>query len=698
MCKSLLTEGFSAFELLLFLSYIILGTFLRISGHIVPKMLRMKPTQIELNARDLNWHNARHETRQKQRAKGHHIPIQGDILLQHTSAKGLEDNVLAGQAPARELSGPSAIIAAPQMPLFSKKPDLHKFWSGVMIGAGVLPDMQHVVTGKPVMVSGSASVSSRVHSAKASLQEDFDNRCALDGDSYKIGTNIHDQARACRNTTYPHDLNRLPRLSHAEVDHESGVNSGLSQALLALTQEHNSYGHRPSSFSLRDRIQFNRARDQVPTLRRRDSHLGNLDGSSDPFPRQEDPEGEAAAIVGHFGEAEGSLDYEQSPCTHNGRYSASLADLGIQGNSSLHVSPFRPDVPMDCSTSASSSLAPQLPLPIDNLHRLSSAHPRSPLYISQVPSSSSPEKRPRPPSHADELDFHQQMEMMSLQPRRRKRYKRRSQSYPYVLSEAEPISDGLDDSSRPRNNTPISIRQKPTSIVPEISCTYLSPPSIRGHHDPMSPSPGSTISATTVSPARCDLSPSSNPLTPHRYSPWNPPLPVPPHAFSAVRRAVSFTPTLQSATPSPSFTPQNTPLPTGHEHLTLSGTPPTQQTPSYEVYNDRLPASSQPQTPRGLPTNGVPRSGLPSIYRGAFTAPAGIARRARQRGSGNAQDESPTRQGIRRTGLHLDDQENERHGFETERRWRRRASLRGLRLDSLHWSSEDVGARDTEQT
>ncbi|KAL8825396.1 MAG: hypothetical protein Q9191_004443 [Dirinaria sp. TL-2023a] len=657
-------------------------------------MLRMKPTQIELNARDLNWHNARHETRQKQRAKGHRIPIQENILSQHTSTKILEDNIPAYQSPDRQLSRAAAIVAAPQMPLFSRKPDLHKFWSGVMVGAGVLPNMQHVVTRKPFIVSGPSCLSSGLHSAKASLQEDSSDRCAVDDDSYRNRTSMHGQSRARRNTTYQHDLDSLSRLSDAEEDHENDVDSGTSQA---LTQVDSSYGYRPSSSSSRNRSQTDRGRAHAPSLRRRDSHLRNLDGSSDPLPRQDDPQGRTAASAGQFSMAEGPLAYQQTPPLHNGLSSGTLGDLGFQGNSSFHTSPFSPDRPMDCSTRAFSSSPPQLPLPIDNVRRFSNAHRRSPLYISQVPSSSSPEKRPRPPSDTNEIDFNQQMELMRLQSRRRKRYKRRSQSYPFVLSETEPMSNGPDYSARPTNNTPISIRHKPTAIIPEISYTYSSLPSIRGHLDTSNPSSASEMSSVAVSPARRDPSPSTNPPTPCHHPPWDPPLPVPPHAFSAVRRAVSIAPALPSATLSPSPTPQNTSLLIRQGQLELSGTEPTQQTPSYEVYNDRLPASSQPQTPRGLPTNGVPRSGLPSIYRGAFTAPAGIARRTGQRTSQNAADHSPTRQGSRRMGLRLDDQENERHGYERERRWRRQASSRGLSSNSVDWSSEDAEARDIDQ-
>ena len=655
----------------------------------------MKPTRIELNARDLNWHNTRHENRQRQRAKGHHFPMQGDVPSQYIKTNDLEVNNSAYPSLDRQPSEAMDIIAAPQMPLFSSKPDLQKFWSGVMIGAGALPHMQQVITNKPVVVSGASNISSGLHSAKASLQEDLNNRDVVDEASYRDHVANHDLPDDCSKTSHQHNLDSPPTLGDAQDYYvaENDVNLEPSQDLRAMTEELNLHGHWPSHSSFVYSSRPNRARDQVSGQYRQDSRLRALDGSSDPFPKRENPQLEAAAIAERFGVSESSRAYEEAPASHSRR--SSLVELGIEHISSLYISPFSPNEPMGYSTSTSTSLPQSLPLPIDRLRRLSSVHPRSPLHISQVPTSSSPERRPRPPHDANGLDFDNQMEMMTLQSRQRKRYKRRSQSYPYVLSEGEPTSNAPMNSSRSRNNTPSNIYHRPVAIISEMNHTYLSPSSVRGQYDDLNLSPRSGTSSATVSPIRRDLSLPTNPLTPRLDSSWDPPLPVPPHAFSAVRRAVSFTPALPSATPSPFSTPQNTPLAIGHGHLTLSVTPPSQRTPSYEVYNDRLPASSQPQTPRGLPTNGVPRSGLPSVYRGAFTAPAGLAglaRRARQRRSGVPLDESPTRQSSRGMGLRLDDQENERHGWETERQWRRRASLRGFGLDVVDHSSEDADA------
>lgn len=56
-------------------------------------------------------------------------------------------------------------------------------------------------------------------------------------------------------------------------------------------------------------------------------------------------------------------------------------------------------------------------------------------------------------------------------------------------------------------------------------------------------------------------------------------------------------------------------------------TPPNQTGP-FRVYNDALPASSQPQTPVGLTRGGL--NSMPFLERGAFTAPVGTRARARR--------------------------------------------------------------------
>jgi hypothetical protein len=67
--------------------------------------------------------------------------------------------------------------------------------------------------------------------------------------------------------------------------------------------------------------------------------------------------------------------------------------------------------------------------------RASGKLPRSPLYIAEAAAlSSSPEKHPR--STFDPIDLSADFEDLTLQPRRAKRYKRRSTTYPWVQSEA----------------------------------------------------------------------------------------------------------------------------------------------------------------------------------------------------------------------------------------------------------------------
>ena len=654
-------------------------------------MLRMRPTQIELNSRDHHWHNVRHVNRQKQRARGFPVEVTSTGFPYHPGLQTQEDTTSPYRFPDPPDSEESGIIAAPQMPLFSKKPDMRKFWSGVVAGAGVLPVVRSLHTAKPVLVPGPSDYASGIHSARGSIEENLSTIHDLDEEVYDDPKKVIESPGSEQGdeTNHPEllGISRKPRDAGITVGgHQESVDEEESTASSAQRGMH---ARRLSLFPFH---RHGHVGDEARSLRRRDSSLRDLDGSSDPFPMLNGPAVASVVTIAQSEPSEGSL-FEKGVRDIRCVVPATLStNPGIEHISELLRTSFPPDDAFEQSTSIYS----RLPRQVDNVRRRPSVHSRSPLYISQVATSSSPEKRPRPTSNASELDVTGEMEMLSINSRRRKRYKRRSQSYPYFLSETEPVSIGFQSNMSAHISPPDDISHRPTAITSELDYTYLSPPTMgRGIHYSIVASPANTSSSATISPARRNLSPARRPLTPTHHSPYSPPLPVPPHPFSAVRRAVSFTPALPSASPSSSPAPYETPFYSNGTHFSPSVTPPP-HTPNYTVYNDRLPASSQPQTPAGLSTNGFPRHGLSSVYRGAFTAPAGVTRGARQQRSRNLYDSGspPSRRG-RVVGLRLDDQENERHGLETERRWRRQASLRGTRLDL---ESEDSGAGGLYET
>lgn len=133
-------------------------------------MLRMKPTRIELNSRDYQWHNVRHENRQKQRAKGSELASTTPSQRPLTSVRLSEDMNLPNRCPSPSSSEGSDIVAAPQMPVFSKRPDMRKFWAGVMAGAGVLPEIQSTHAIRPVQMSEPSDLIAGLQSARGSIE------------------------------------------------------------------------------------------------------------------------------------------------------------------------------------------------------------------------------------------------------------------------------------------------------------------------------------------------------------------------------------------------------------------------------------------------------------------------------------------------------------------------------------------------
>lgn len=655
--------------------------FARQRTSLLTKMLRMRPTQIELDSRDHHWHNIRHDNRQRQRARGSEVEV-ATIALPYnlsTPTRTPEDRTSPGGHSSPSISEESGIVVAPQMPLFSKKPDTHKFWSGVMAGAGVLPELHSTDAARPVLISGPSDHVSRVHSARGSFESDGygDTRQYVEAEGWEKPDSIMEPPKFEQEEC-------TDRSSRLRKPLKVGSTREVAQDLLegnrtALSSPRDLHRHRLSVFSIRRQGQ---REEDVRSLGRRDSNLRDLDGSSDPAPTPSELQNVSTAAPKQVESPDGRSFDERALDDHSQAPTIISASLGTTLTAEL-LRMTGPSAGM-YAIEPSASINSSLPGHVDKVCRRSSVFPRSPLYISHLAASSSPEKRPRPMSNTSELDVSAEMEMLSINSRQRKRYKRRSQSYPYLASEAEPVLSGHQYRGPTPISPPIPMVRGPTALAPGFNNNHRMPSRTGSEsHAIAQDSPSDTSSS---SPAPLHIRPGARSFTPHYQSPYGLPLTIPPYAFSAVRRAVSFIPALPSASSSPSAVSYNTPLYSQSAHSHPSVTPPPPTT-SYAVYNDRLPASMQPQTPAGLSTNGVHRDGLLSIHSGAFTAPAGIARHSGSQHRSDTYDSgSPSNRHGMAQGLRLDEQENERHGLETERRWRRQASLGMTRLGS---ESED---------
>lgn len=151
------------------------------------------------------------------------------------------------------------------------------------------------------------------------------------------------------------------------------------------------------------------------------------------------------------------------------------------------------------------------------------------------------------------------------------------------------------------------------SPIPHHPATTNNPSrQLSPHTSVLSLRPDSHASSSSLTtPIRHSLSPLAPPFTPSN-KPIQPPLPLPTHPFSAVRRVVSFASPSPSNSTSPSPSRSNIQSPSYSFNNLPTGRP---RTPQYTVYNDGLPADTQPQTPVGLPRNGIPDS-LPGVRYG----------------------------------------------------------------------------------
>ena len=578
-------------------------------------MLRLRATQITLNSRDTDWHQVRHENRQGQRARD-----QLASVTNTQSTHGLSPQQLhAGPLPYRFPRPPSVqlpLIQDLQLPLFATDDDRQQYLSRIGVETEGSLQVGNVASSTPIMINTSPSSRSMIEASSGSFESDdgsiqeFDDQEPNES-NYTLqshdsnGDDLGDESKG--HSEASSSVRSTAESSQHHEDGESQVDSTMAQ-----TRRHR------LSLPFRRRRAPPRSTPEQTDHTQRQIENTDFDGSTDRHPLNDEPGSAHSAAESQYTTAHNSL-HEESSTSQELRANSTVLnsnDPEVEHIAdTLEVSSSFKDM-LDQSTTTSPPQPRQL-----SIIRRSGGLPRSPLCISQEAASSSPEKRPRPTDN--EVELSESLETLSIHPRRTKRYKRRSQSYPYMQSEADNSlslhKDGSsqDDYHSTLSDLPVlqlasSADEEPRLLNPQTSGSSL-----------QSASHGSSEKSFTDSPTRRSLSPLATPFTPRQIrSPIQPPLP--PHAFSAVRRTVSFASPSNSSSLSPTSPAR---LQTPHysfNNLPIGRlrTPPPPRTPQYVVYDDSLPASMQPQTPVGLPSNGIPNGGLPGVaLGGAYTAP-----------------------------------------------------------------------------
>lgn len=389
-------------------------------------MLRAKPTQIGLNTRDLDWHHVRHNNHQAQRARGQPVRVVTTSFPDNPSPPQMDEALLPyrfPRPPTKQLSP----IRGQQVPIFSTDQDMHQYWSGIMANAGGLSQVQLVSSGRPTMISASPSSRSTFHASRASFESEdgstqhFDDD---DGEGPNYITHPRESDEVFEDGPQPTFGSHSPHQDTTESD-----------------EKDEDYPHQSSRAPRRRRLSFSFYRRRAP--RRHTSTLdqtsllhlptqnADMDGSSD---RHNEFHSTYSTTHSQYTTALSSIsdDHADAQQLSASPTNSRQTDRGVAEVSELLTSTSllrgNPELP----TSTSLPHSRQVTLV---QRRESGTLPRSPLYIAEAAaSSSSPEKRPR--STFDAIDLSEDFEDLSLHPRRAKRYKRRSHTYPWVQSEA----------------------------------------------------------------------------------------------------------------------------------------------------------------------------------------------------------------------------------------------------------------------
>lgn len=623
-------------------------------------MLRLNPTQIRLEQRDLDWHLPRHGERQALRATA----IPRDI------------SKTAKRSPKKQKDSPIRHVPYPPKPAMSSKspgnydgpdPEIYcnepvptgnqsrEFWNHRLAEVGVATTVRMAPVANARIVEPSSEFLDSTHSSRASLEEG-----SIDLDD------INDYGREAsqRIGLSPESWNPLHSNSPLPAEESQ---SNLEQAEQQAQSSRILFSILPG-FRRRTRRDRGRNSDNVDLAYVNHSLSGSMavDGPSD---RSGGPPSHYRYVSGS---SVGGPDNRLNDNLYGNLHDRRAVSVAESSSSSLVVPSIEPP-----------------PRAIGRSRNSSAGLPRSSLYISEAAPSSSPERPPRTPWTTNTNPFGSRG-LLSLPPRRRRTYRARSQTYSWDQSEAmNPTIPQMDGPSTVQANTatlpyftvsqPIGTQalnlgqQSPQS---NSSATYSAHPSdpylpssppdmpfyygqgIRSpsnlpNSEPSSSSPhppieirnyrsqgsiqsyysrspvsslGSRIHTPTslpsdyqpALPSRRRLSPFAAPFIPgHSPRISSGQFPLPP-SFSSTPRTVSIPHTYPPSSPTSPHTPpqhrQSSATMSPSTHRTppsrrppsIAMTPPEPRTPRIAIYNDNLPPHTQPQTPAGLPRNGVP--------------------------------------------------------------------------------------------
>ena len=696
-------------------------------------MLRLDPTQLRLDARDLTWHIDRHNERQALRAAGPPTNQSNKTKIprkyQQEARTYISPPYSFSQPPATKQKDvghkhEDSILSNGPVPHGSRS-----FWDRVLADAGTPTRTQTISQGNPTVIEPSDDLLGISRSSRASIEEHShwqDENDEETSNSDDPPPPFHD-TELFTSSQWPVSTPSAS-LDSTRVDPSFDMDRAEEEQNLLLEKG-------SKTAPAKRRLSFN----SFNLFRRRVTP--DLDGSTEAnlcrSSTRKTANGRHESRSIHNRSRSVSANSSSEGDLHDGMYgsrrdrrtiSASLEAYGngkrdVEASGSKHVS----------NDVASRSKLPAGPssTPHGLILRHASGLPRSSLYISQAATSSSPHKEPA--MTEERPDMSASAGLLGLPPRRRKRYKPRSESYPFVSSE------DLDMSALPQLDGP-STFQSNSADLPSLTVSYPSthdmaqvptPPlgdpwdyhamsaspagtpnhegyttggsyspfqvsnewssphesyqdpveissyqslSSMGSHHTRAASSHSQMGSLNPTPSRRNLSPLAEPFLPAsaRRNPSTQ-LSLPP-PFSATPRNSSF----NSVLPSSSSVSPHTPPP---RLSSYSVSPAPHSHAHIPIYNDNLSPTTQPQTPAELPRNRrQPPFASQHLFHTVPAHPQSFLTTRDARLANWQAFRTPTRAPSTRTRTYRDfEQENIGAMDAEERRWRRELA-RGLRM------------------
>ena len=679
------------------------------------KMLRLNPTQLMLDARDLTWHIGHHNERQTLRATGPPTNVAKKTMSPREKQHGIRTQHSPYPFPQPHAAGATELIDKHEDSIVSKEPvphDSRSFWDRVLADAGTPTRTQTTPLGNATMIEPSDDFLENSHSSRASIEENNSNWQDGIDDGHHLSDDLRSPFRDV-SSQWPM-LSSSGSLESTRIDLSIDANEADKEPELPL-------GKAAKTASTKRRLSFKNfnyfRRRVTPDLD------GSLEINGPRYFANRDIDSRYKSHSSHDRSRSDSSNSSVGGDLRDGMYGSRRDRRTISTNLEAYVNG-KSDVEGGVSAHSSNEVAHRstvptvaMPRQFEDIPRHASGLPRSSLYISQAAISSSPHKRPEKTASYSEASASEGL--LAFPPRRRKKYKPRSESYPFVSSEdlgmsALPQLDGPSTSqsdfvdlpsltvSYPSTHDmvptpptgipawdyyPIGASPAGTADLEDYNAgrlpgqaqtdyewsspheSYRDPVEIRsyrshssmGSHHSRITSSHSRMGTLYPTPSRRNLSPFAEPFVPRsaRRHP-SPQLPLPP-PFSATPRNLS----LNSIFPSSSVSPHTPP-----SRLPSSSISPVPQHAPIPIYNDNLSPTTQPQTPAELSRNRRPPLAIHNPFNTAPARPYGLTMRDERLADWQA-FATPTRPSARMRNYRDLDQENAGAVDAEERRLRR---------------------------